>query len=195
MKHDDEADSEAFAASQKKFEAASVGMEINDEGKAETAMEQLMKFRSAAAEAKTEYQVSAMELPHCQEQLKQKEAKFRSSSADSGDLKAKIGQVETEVKSLERDLTKVNFPGEDAMNQLQQRREQLRNECHNLRSRVADFVARRPYTTFAYTDPTPNFDRSGVYDTVCRLIKVNNPATAFALEIAAGGRVSLLEKC
>lgn len=42
LKENDAADSEAFAASQKRFEAVSAGMDVNEEGKAETLQEQLM---------------------------------------------------------------------------------------------------------------------------------------------------------
>lgn len=42
LKENEAADKEAFSASQKKFEALNVGMEVNDEGKTETLQEQLM---------------------------------------------------------------------------------------------------------------------------------------------------------
>lgn len=42
LKDNDAADSEAFAASQRRYEAVSAGMDVNEEGKAETLQEQLM---------------------------------------------------------------------------------------------------------------------------------------------------------
>lgn len=101
LKHNDEADSEAFAASQRKFEAISAGMEINDEGVAETLQEQLMNARSAAAQAQCEYQQAEMQLQHCQQQLKKKEKELAASSAGAGDHKEKMVQLRREIKSLE----------------------------------------------------------------------------------------------
>lgn len=101
LKHNDEADSEAFAASQRKFEAISAGMEINDEGKAETLQEQLMNARSAAAQAKCEYQQAALQMKHIQEQLKVKEKELAACKIDTGDHKGKMMQVQREIKSLE----------------------------------------------------------------------------------------------
>lgn len=43
LKDNDARDNEAFALSQKKFEAVSAGMEMNDEGVAETLQEQLIR--------------------------------------------------------------------------------------------------------------------------------------------------------
>lgn len=42
LKDADAADTEAFAASQRKFEAVSAGMDVNEDGEAETLQEQLM---------------------------------------------------------------------------------------------------------------------------------------------------------
>lgn len=42
LKDTDEADNQAFALSQKKYEAISVGMEVNDDGEAQTLQDQLM---------------------------------------------------------------------------------------------------------------------------------------------------------
>lgn len=43
LKNNDARDNEAFALSQKKFEAVSAGMEINEDGVAETLQEQLIR--------------------------------------------------------------------------------------------------------------------------------------------------------
>lgn len=42
LKDNDAADNEAFAASQRKYEAISVGMEVNDAGETETLQDQLI---------------------------------------------------------------------------------------------------------------------------------------------------------
>lgn len=75
------------------------------------------------------------------------------------------------------------------MPKLQQRNQELTRQREPLANRINNFVSRYPYTNFKYTDPTPNFDRSRIYGCICKLIKIKSPEVAFALEIAAGGRV------
>lgn len=87
-------------------------------------------------------------------------------------------------------MASLNFGGENEIIQLQERAQQLTQESRNLKDTIYNFTARRPYTNFTYTDPTPNFDRRQVHGPICKLIKVKSPETAFALEIAAGGRVT-----
>lgn len=58
-----------------------------------------------------------------------------------------------------------------------------------LRERLADLSARFSHIQFDYRDPVPNFDRSRVKGLVINLLKVKNPKTTTALEVAAGGRL------
>lgn len=89
-------------------------------------------------------------------------------------------------------MSKLNHGGYEKMAQLQQRSDQLTAQSKPLRDRIANFVARRPYTKFTYVDPVPNFDSKRIHGPICRLIKMKNPETSYALEIAAGGRVFLI---
>lgn len=101
LKKFDEADAEAFLTSQKKFEAISAGMEINEEGKAETVLEQLMDVRSIAAQARGEQQKALIQLKYSEEQLKIKEKEFGANSADSGDYKREMVQLRREIDDLQ----------------------------------------------------------------------------------------------
>lgn len=91
-------------------------------------------------------------------------------------------------------MASLNFGGEDEIIQLQNRAQQLTQESRNLKDTIHNFTSRRPYTNFTYTDPTPNFDSRQVHGPICKLIKVKSPETAFALEIAAGGRVNIVSQ-
>ena len=53
-------------------------------------------------------------------------------------------------------------------------------------------VNRFPQLQFQYKDPERGFDRRAVHGLVATLITVKDPATATALEVSAGGRVSIL---
>ena len=50
-------------------------------------------------------------------------------------------------------------------------------------------IFRFPQLQFQYRDPEKNFDRSKVHGLVAKLVKVKDPQTATALEVAAGGKV------
>ena len=42
---------------------------------------------------------------------------------------------------------------------------------------------------FSYSDPRPGFDRSKVHGAIARLVRVEDPSTSTALEVAAGGKL------
>ena len=52
---------------------------------------------------------------------------------------------------------------------------------------------RFPHLQFDYRDPEKNFDRRKVSGLVCKLIKVRDVKNATALEVAAGGKVIILD--
>ena len=50
---------------------------------------------------------------------------------------------------------------------------------------------RFPQLRFDYTDPEKNFDRRRVKGLVCKLVQVKDTSNATALEVTAGGKVSV----
>lgn len=76
-------------------------MEINDEGKAETVLEQLMNARSALVQAKTDKQEATMRLKYSEEKLGKKRKELAESSSDSGRHREQMKEVQKEIKALE----------------------------------------------------------------------------------------------
>lgn len=101
LKHDDEVDNEAFAASQRKYEAVCAGMEINDEGKTETLQQQLINTRSIVAQAQCEHKEATMRLAHSRELLQKKERELGALDPNQGGHQVKIEQLQREIKGLE----------------------------------------------------------------------------------------------
>lgn len=101
LKQNDAKDAEAFALSQKKFEAVSAGMEVNEEGEAQTLQEQLMKAKEEASLANTEHKKATMKLNYCQTQLKEKQKELGTNSHDYEKDKVTLETKEKEVASLE----------------------------------------------------------------------------------------------
>lgn len=101
LKKNDENDAEAFALSQRKFEAISAGMEVNEDGEAQTLQEQLMKAKEEAAVANTENKQASMRLDFCQKQLSEKQKELGSNSQDYENNKVTLEKMEKEVMTLE----------------------------------------------------------------------------------------------
>ncbi|XP_060524474.1 structural maintenance of chromosomes protein 2 [Cylas formicarius] len=188
LKENDRKDREAFALSEKKYEALCAGMEVNDEGEAETLAEQLIKAREDASRASTESKQAAMQLNFCQNRLRDKEKEAGGTSSDHHRDEVNLKRVEQEITNLESALSKIGF-SEEHMAQLQEKRRVLGQEVRGLRDSVDNFDAQRPYASFKYRDPETNFDRACVKGVVGRLITCKDIMYATALETAAGGRL------
>lgn len=188
LKNADKADSDALEIAQKRYDALIAGMEINEEGEAETLLEQLMNARQESTQFNTKVKQGNMRLDFCQKQLKQKSKERLSISGENLNLRKEIDMTDKEVKALEIQLKKLNFD-ENGVMEFQKTRKNLEAEVKSLKDKTERFEVYRPQTQFRYDDPEPNFERSRVLGVVCRLFKVRDPKANYALETAAGGRV------
>ncbi|KAF5292378.1 hypothetical protein FQA39_LY03412 [Lamprigera yunnana] len=188
LKKLEEDDNMAFTVSQKKFEAISVGMEVNDAGEAETLQDQLMAAKQHATEANTEIKQANMQMTHYQSQLKQKQREMGTNTSDYETDKKKLDVTRKEINRLEESLNKISY-SEEKLAELQERQHILRSEIRSLQERVDRFYAHNQYSNFNYTDPENNFNRRSVHGVVCRLIQLKERETAIALETAAGGKL------
>lgn len=59
-------------------------------------------------------------------------------------------------------------------------------------SNIHSIYDRFPQLQFDYRDPEKNFDRKKVHGLVAKLVHIKDVHSATALEVAAGGRVSLI---
>lgn len=75
------------------------------------------------------------------------------------------------------------------MKELVNRCQLLNQETRILRDQIDAFEDRRPYTTFRYRDPEPNFNKASVKGVVCKLFSMKDDMYASALETAASGKV------
>lgn len=93
-------DTEAYLLSQRKFEALSSGMEINDAGEAETLQEQLINAKQAAAQASTESKQAQMQLTFCQNEVAKKEKVLSSTTQDHNNDQVVLQQMQKEVEVI-----------------------------------------------------------------------------------------------
>lgn len=87
----------ALEIAQKKYEAVCAGMEVNDDGVAETLQDQLMKAREAAMAANTEIKQAEMNLTFSQRELKEKSKNITGNAGDYEKNKAALVKVQREV--------------------------------------------------------------------------------------------------
>ncbi|XP_050294064.1 structural maintenance of chromosomes protein 2 [Anthonomus grandis grandis] len=188
LKENDKRDTDAFALAEKKYEALCAGMEVNDQGEAETLAEQLMNAKEELSRANTENQQASMQLAFLEKQLKSKEREAGASSTDYDTDQKKLKKMEADVVQLENSMKRLNF-SEDRMSELQNMRRTIQQATRSMRDRVDNFEASKPYTSFKYRDPEPNFNKSGVKGVVCKLFKCKDTTYATALETAAGAKL------
>lgn len=80
------------------------------------------------------------------------------------------------------------------MNELLEKRKVLHQEIRILQDKIQNFEAHKPYTKFHYSNPEPNFNKRSVKGVVCRLLTCKESSYCVALETAAGGRVSYIDR-
>ncbi|XP_045453159.1 structural maintenance of chromosomes protein 2 [Melitaea cinxia] len=148
----------------------------------------LMEAKKEASEASTRISQSMMEKKHAEDRLKALEKEFKSSSSQYQKDRESIDKHQAEVNKLEAELSNMNF-SEERSRELKEKIRTLQNTVRSKRDRADQLAATLQRCDFHYTPPTPNFDKSKVSGTVCRLIHVRDPIYCTALETAAGGRL------
>ena len=91
--------------------------------------------------------------------------------------------------TLRNDLSALDFDQEE-FTKLDQEKDHLTSSVEELNGVVETLTAQLgSRLAFTYSDPVRGFDRSKVKGLVARLIEVQNPAHATALEVVAGGKL------
>nr|CAD7458875.1 unnamed protein product [Timema tahoe] len=188
LKSAQEEDKVALEAAQRKFQAVSSGLLSADDGTNATLEDQLMNAKQAVAQAQTEKKQAEMQLAPCQKELREKEQEMKKTSSNYEGDRQKLEKMERELKTLEKDLSKLNYK-DGHIEDLQEQKRRLSQEIRSLRYQLDNSKSRNPHLNFVYRDPETNFNRASVKGLVCRLVKVKQPHTARALEVAAGGKL------
>nr|CAD7443555.1 unnamed protein product [Timema bartmani] len=188
LKSAQEEDKVALEAAQRKFQAVSSGLLSADDGTNATLEDQLMNAKQAVAQAQTEKKQAEMQLAPCQKELREKEQEMKKTSSNYEGDRQKLEKMERELKTLEKDLSKLNYK-DGHIEDLQEQKRRLSQEIRSLRYQLDNSKSRNPHLNFVYCDPETNFNRASVKGLVCRLVKVKQPHTARALEVAAGGKL------
>lgn len=186
LKAAEETDKQAFIDAQKKFEAVSSGLSLNEEGEATSLQDQLATAKSKASEAASKIKNSEMELKHSSASLASKQKEIKTN--DTAYLKDReaIEKTQREIQVVENQLGTINYR-EGQIEALHEKAGTLQQECRQLKRDLDQLNAHR--WEFKYSDPVQNFDHSRVKGMVANLIRVKDPKYSQALSVLAGGHL------
>ncbi|XP_017759030.1 PREDICTED: structural maintenance of chromosomes protein 2 [Eufriesea mexicana] len=188
LKERDEQDHKAVLLAQEKYQKISSGLLENQDGENATLEQQLINAKQNLVEAQTQCKQHEMTLNHNKEQLKNKKVDLKNTGDEYKKYTKDLENKEKEVKNLENELKKLNYK-DGYIEQLREQRHTLKNEVLTLEEKVEQFELRYPQIRFEYKKPQPNFNHNSVKGVVCKLITVKDKKAAYALDIAAGGKL------
>ncbi|XP_076647587.1 structural maintenance of chromosomes 2 [Halictus rubicundus] len=188
LKETDQQDCKAVQAAQEKYQKITSGLLESQDGENATLEQQLITAKQAASEAQTQFKQCNMILNHNREQLKIKKSDLKNTGDEYKKYTKDLDEKEKELKNLENQLKRLNYQ-DGTIEALKQQRHTLRNEIRVLEEKVDHFESRYPQIRFEYQKPEPNFNPNSVKGVVCKLITVKDKKAAYALDIAAGGKL------
>ena len=188
LKDQDQRDSGAVLAAQETYQKISSGLLESESGENATLEQQLINAKQSATQAQTEVKQCEMTLSHSKEQLNKKQNDMRSTENEYKKDSKKLEDVELHLKKLQNELQKINYT-EGAMESYQEQKQLLNRDIGNLQDQVYNFESMYPQLRFQYRDPEPNFRKDSVKGLVCQLITLRDHRSAYALDVAAGGKV------
>lgn len=191
LKEMDQKDAEAVLEAQEKYEKISSGLLESEDGENATLEQQLINAKQSMIQAQTELKQCEMTLNHNRQQLNRKQKDMHNTENEYKKYNVDLERKENELNNLENELKKMNY-SDDYAGDLKKQKHSLIADIRSLHEKIDQFESRHPQTRFEYQKPEPNFNTQSVKGTVCKLFNVKDKKNAYALEVAAGGKVILL---
>ncbi|XP_014219096.1 structural maintenance of chromosomes protein 2 [Copidosoma floridanum] len=188
LKEQDRVDAEAVVAAQENYQKISSGLLLCDDGSNATLEQQLITAKQNHSQAQTEIKQCEMTLTHNRQQLSKKKIDMQSTENEYRNDNKKVESTQKDLKNIENELSKLNYE-EGSLESLEQQKGALIREIRRLSDKVDNFESNYPQLRFYYKDPEPNFRRDSVKGLICKSITVKDRTAAYALEMAAGGRL------
>lgn len=191
LKEMDQKDTEAVLEAQEKFQKISSGLLESEDGNNATLEQQLINAKQSMIQAQTEFKQCEMAMNHNRQQLNKKEKDMNNTENEYKKYNIDLNKKEKELKSLENELKALNYKA-GYIEDLKKQRHTLITEIRSLREKLDQFESKYPQTRFEYRNPESNFNAKSVKGMVCKLIDIKDKRAAYALEVAAGGKVTCL---
>jgi structural maintenance of chromosome 2 len=192
LKEMDQKDSDAVLKAQQKYQKISTGLLESEDGENATLEQQLINVKQNIIQAQTELKQCEMTLNHNKQQLSKKQKDTCNTENEYKKYSVDLEKKNKELKNFENELQKLDYKDGYAED-LKHQRKTLIADIRPLREKLDQFESRYPQTRFEYQKPEPNFDAKSVKGIVCKLINVKDKKAAYALEVAAGGKVIFLD--
>lgn len=189
LKEMDQMDTRAVSEAQKKYQQISSGLLESEDGENATLEQQLINAKQNMIQAQTELKQCEMALNHSKQQLIKKQEDMHNTENEYKKYSMNLEAKEKELKNLCSELENLNYDDHYVEN-MKRQRHTLNTDIRSLREKIDQFETRHPQTKFEYQKPELNFNATSVKGIVCKLFIVKDKKTAYALEIAAGGKVT-----
>jgi len=165
------------------------GISSEDSGEGMTLPDQINKAHSDANTADAKAKQAEMKINHLQKSIKTVERDMKKEEKSSEKLSGKRKTTAEKVETLRNNISSISFSPEEYSG-LEGEKVELENSVGSLQDIVDTLTAQlQGRLAFNYSDPVRGFDRSKVKGMIAKLIRVNEPAHATALEIVAGGKL------
>ncbi|XP_011496174.1 PREDICTED: structural maintenance of chromosomes protein 2 [Ceratosolen solmsi marchali] len=188
LKEQDRLDSDALVIAQEAYQKISSGLLQCDDGSNATLEQQFINVKQNLSEAQTEIKQCEMTLAHNKQQLNKKKIDMQSTETEYKKDNKKLEDMQKALKNFENELNKLNYK-DGFLESLEEQKTCLKKDIKKFSDEVDHFESRYPQLRFYYKDPEPNFKRKSVIGLVCKSIIVKELKAAYALEIAAGGKL------
>ncbi|XP_011311821.1 structural maintenance of chromosomes protein 2 [Fopius arisanus] len=188
LREQDETDHAAVTAAQQRLQKITAGLLESDDGENATLEQQLINAKQNAIAAQTEIKQCQMTLVHSKEQLSIKENEVKNKDVDYQRDSTELANRENQLKAIEKEMSRINYD-EATCQEKKETKRRLEGEIAQLQGNIDEIESRYPNLTFQYTPPSQNFNKNSVKGPVCTLMSLRAKEAAYALEVAAGGRL------
>lgn len=150
--------------------------------------ERLSAAQNAQTEAEAEAKASETRVKHLQKQLAEQKKNLTAKQKEGSKLEGQLQKEADAVQECKNKLDALNFDP-DTAKALEAAVQEKRSHAQSLRDKFDELNSQLAAVNFDYKDPSRGFDRSKVKGVVAKLVRVQNPKTTTALEVAAGGKL------
>jgi len=150
---------------------------------------QISKAHSDTNNADAKAKQAEMKYNHLSKSIKNVEKEMKKEEKSGEKLAIKKTKISEKVDALNSSLGKMEYSKDD-FNSFEDKKISLENSVSTLQETVDMLTAQlQGRLTFEFSDPVRGFDRNKVKGIVAKLINVNKPEHATALEVVAGGKL------
>ncbi|BDA47769.1 Structural maintenance of chromosomes protein 2 [Coccomyxa sp. Obi] len=176
----------AIEAAQRELAGAEAGDGRDESNR--SLQERVADAQTAQMAAEGEVQEANVRAKHLEKQLAEQRKALAAKEKEAGSLAQELKRERAAVDACQQRLAKLGFDKEAAA-QLQATADTARVQVQRCKDHVDQLSSTLTSMDFQYRDPDRGFDRAAVKGVVARLVRVKDPATTTALEVAAGGKL------